>query len=104
MGILILSSLPFQIHKVTRDPVGRFVTASGNWEGRTLNVTSLYVPPKLHSIILADLGPHILCLSDGDLLMGVIAMPLLMGTWTVCHSGEENHPGNCWRTFWRQWV
>lgn len=69
-AILIKNSLPFSPHHTWQDPLGRFTALSGTWEGLTLNICSVYIPPKLHHSTLADLGHQLLELPHGILILG----------------------------------
>ena len=52
------------------DTNGRFVALSGTWEGKTLNLMSIYVPPRLYGQVLAKLGSLLLALPQGTHIAG----------------------------------
>lgn len=69
-GILIKNTLPLVVGRKWMDPLGRYVALTGRWEGYTINLCSVYIPPKLHSTTLPDIGKVILELPEGTLIMG----------------------------------
>ena len=44
VAILVRSRFPFQITKIWKDKLGRYVEASGDYQGTTLSVQCLYAP------------------------------------------------------------
>ena len=70
MDVLIRKSLPLSIQHTQTDPHGRFSVLMGTGEGATLNFISIYVPPRLHNQVLAELGALLLALPSGTLVAG----------------------------------
>lgn len=69
-GILLHKSCPYVIQQIWTDPHGRFAAWSGQWEGRVLNVVSVYAPPGLQRLALTDIGKLLLDLPVGTLIVG----------------------------------
>lgn len=80
-AILTKNSLPFTSKQKWHDPLGRFTALSGTWEGLTLNLCSVYIPPKLHRSTLPELARQILELPQGILLLGGDMNEALVSEW-----------------------
>ena len=75
MGIMLHRSLTFIIHTIHTDAHGSFAALTGAWEGKILNVMSIYIPPRLHDQILPKLGSLLLTLAQGILIAGGATTP-----------------------------
>ena len=70
VGILLKKSLPLMVDQIQTDKQGRYAILTGSWEGTVLNLLSIYIPPRLHGPLFADLGTLLLNLPLGTLIAG----------------------------------
>lgn len=80
-GILVRSSLPFAVDEVKLEDRGRCAVLTGRWEGKTLSVLSVYVPPGLQTLTYADLCRVLLDLPEGLLILGGDLNSVVSGTF-----------------------
>ena len=70
VGILQKKTLPLIVQATHLDSLGRYAALTGQWEGKVLNIVSVYSPPRLHEPLLKDLGSLLLTLPEGILVAG----------------------------------
>lgn len=70
IGIFLRNTFPLTVHSTWMDDRGRYTGVTGQWEGYTITIMSIYVPPGLQSTTFTDLGSILLALPEGLLVLG----------------------------------
>lgn len=95
VGILLRRNFPLVVERSETDPQGRFAVLSGRWEGRTLSLVTVYMPPGLQTQSYHDLGKLLLSLPEGQLIVGGDFNAVVSGTLDR-HPPRDITPGQTW--------